>query len=74
MPLGASGSIHDPSRWVCVAIGRLCGTAPGAPIGGCDPPHPASIAAATQLLTAVRTHFGVEPNRREAQHLLHLSF
>ncbi|HXB82429.1 MAG TPA: hypothetical protein VNU22_03645 [Candidatus Acidoferrum sp.] len=28
------------------------GTAPAAPIGGCDPPHPASIAAATPLLSA----------------------
>jgi hypothetical protein len=26
------------------------GIAPGAPIGGCDPAHPASIAAATQLV------------------------
>jgi len=25
---------------------RLCGMAPVAPIGGCDPPQPASIAAA----------------------------
>src|SRR5580692_2874282 len=33
---------------------RLCGVAPGAPIGGCDPPHPASIAAATQLVSALR--------------------
>jgi hypothetical protein len=30
----------------------LCAIAPGAPIGGCDPPHPASIAAATQLVSA----------------------
>jgi len=28
-----------------VAIARLCGIAPGAPISGCDPLHPASNAA-----------------------------
>jgi len=27
------------------------GIAPGAPTGGCDPPHPASIAAAAQVST-----------------------
>jgi hypothetical protein len=32
----------------------VCGIAPGAPIGGCDPPHPASIAAATQPVSAQR--------------------
>jgi hypothetical protein len=37
-----SSVIYRPTR----------GIAPGAPIGGCDPPHPASIAAATQLLSA----------------------
>jgi hypothetical protein len=31
------GSIHHPPRSACVAIARLCGIAPGAPIGGCDP-------------------------------------
>jgi hypothetical protein len=30
----------------------LCGIAPGCPIVGCDPPHPASIAAATELDSA----------------------
>jgi len=39
--------IHDPPRWACVAIARLCAIAPGAPIGDCDPPHAASNAAAT---------------------------
>jgi hypothetical protein len=34
-------------------IARLCGIAPGAPIGGCDPPHAASIAAATQTHVAL---------------------
>jgi hypothetical protein len=29
-----------------VAIARLCGIADGAPVGGCDPPQAASIAAA----------------------------
>jgi hypothetical protein len=33
---------------------KLFGIAPGAPIGGCDPPHPASNAAATQLQSALR--------------------
>jgi hypothetical protein len=33
--------------------GILSGIAPGAPIGGCDPPHPASIAAAP--ITSDRT-------------------
>jgi hypothetical protein len=31
-------------------IAALCGIAPGAPIGGCDPPHPESIAAAAPML------------------------
>jgi hypothetical protein len=39
-------------RAACMAVARLCGIAPGAPIGGCDPPHPVSIAAATQMLSA----------------------
>ncbi|MGA8661519.1 MAG: hypothetical protein WB644_04385 [Candidatus Cybelea sp.] len=29
-----------------VVIAAVCGIAPGAPIGGCDPPHPASKAPA----------------------------
>jgi hypothetical protein len=33
---------------------RLDGVAPAAPIGGCDPPHPASIAAAAQIPNAYR--------------------
>src|ERR1700692_4315469 len=41
--LFASGSIHDVPRSACCAIASLCGIAPGAPIGGCDPPQPASI-------------------------------
>jgi hypothetical protein len=32
----------------------VCGIAPGAPIGEGGPPHPASIAAAAQLLSAYR--------------------
>jgi hypothetical protein len=32
-----------------MAIAGLCGIAPGAPIGGCDPPQPASNATATQM-------------------------
>jgi hypothetical protein len=32
----------------------VCGIAPGAPIGGCDPPQPASIATATQLVSEKR--------------------
>ena len=43
---------HEWPRSACAAIAGLCGTAPGAPIGGCDPLHPASIAAATQLHSA----------------------
>jgi hypothetical protein len=39
---------------VYVANAVLCGIAPGAPIDGCDPPHPASIAAAAQALSAKR--------------------
>jgi hypothetical protein len=35
-------------------VASVCGVAPRAPIGGCDPPHPASIAAATQLQSAWR--------------------
>jgi hypothetical protein len=31
----------------------LCGIAPGAPIGGCDPPQPASIATATPQKNAL---------------------
>jgi hypothetical protein len=42
----ASGNIHDLPREACCAIARLGGTAPGAPIGGGDPPQPASINAA----------------------------
>jgi hypothetical protein len=38
----------------CFAPVKVCGIAPGAPIGCCDPPHPANIAAATQLLSAMR--------------------
>jgi hypothetical protein len=34
-----------------VDAGRAC-IAPGAPIGGCDPPHPASNAAAVPIVTA----------------------
>jgi hypothetical protein len=39
---------------VCVAIAEVCCIASGAPIGGCDPPQPASMAAATELLSAQR--------------------
>jgi hypothetical protein len=35
-----------------VRIALFCGIAPGAPIGGCDPPQPESTAAVTQLLIA----------------------
>jgi hypothetical protein len=38
----------------CVAIARLCGISPGAPIGGCDAPQAVSIAAAAQLRRAQR--------------------
>jgi hypothetical protein len=37
---------------MCGAIAGLWGIAPGAPIGGCDPPQPASIAAAAQMYGA----------------------
>ncbi len=33
---------------------EVCIVAPGTPIGGCDPPQPASIAAATLMLSAQR--------------------
>jgi hypothetical protein len=39
-------------RVACVAIARLCGIAPGAALGGCDPLQPASIAATAQTLSA----------------------
>jgi hypothetical protein len=48
----ASDSIHDPPRSLCVTVARLCGIAPSAPIGGCDPPQPVGIAAAAQILSA----------------------
>jgi hypothetical protein len=35
-------------------IAARCGIAPGAPIGGCDPPQPTSIGAAKQMLSAKR--------------------
>ena len=35
-----------------VAIAALCGSAPGVPIGGCDPPQPASNAAAAPAVKA----------------------
>jgi len=38
----------------CFLWSGTCGTAPGAPIGGCDPPHAASIAAAAQMHNAQR--------------------
>src|SRR5580692_1589729 len=41
-------------RSACVATAGRCDIAPGAPIGGCDPPHPASMARTTQLLSAQR--------------------
>jgi hypothetical protein len=41
-------------RSACAAIAAFCGIARGALIGGCDPPQPATIAAATQLLSAKR--------------------
>ncbi|MFZ0574154.1 MAG: hypothetical protein WAM02_05685 [Candidatus Cybelea sp.] len=34
-----------------VAAAAVCGIAPGAPIGGRDPPQPASIAAVAQPLS-----------------------
>jgi len=37
-----------------VAIARVCGIAPGAPTGGCDPPQPGNIAAATPMVRATR--------------------
>src|SRR5580658_3038341 len=55
--LFASGNIHDLPRSTCVASAEACGIAPGAPIGGCDPPHPTSIAAATQTRNAERLTF-----------------
>jgi hypothetical protein len=48
----ASGSIHDLPRSAGAAILEVCGVAPGAPIGGCDPPQPASKATATAALNA----------------------
>jgi hypothetical protein len=36
----------------CLLWSGACGIAPGAPIGGCDPPHPASNAATAQMLNA----------------------
>jgi hypothetical protein len=33
-------------------MAKVCGIAPGAPIGGCDPLHPASNAEARQPLSA----------------------
>jgi hypothetical protein len=36
---------------MCTVLAEVCCIAPGAPIGGCDPPHRASIAAAAQLLS-----------------------
>jgi hypothetical protein len=41
-------------RPACVAIAGVCGIAPGAPIGGCDPPQAVSIATAAQALSAWR--------------------
>ncbi|MGC1984571.1 MAG: hypothetical protein WA668_04190 [Candidatus Cybelea sp.] len=38
--------------WAGWTIAGACAIAPGAPSGGCDPPQPASIAAATQLVSA----------------------
>jgi hypothetical protein len=35
-----------------IAIAEVCVVALDAPIGGCDTPHPASIATATQKLSA----------------------
>jgi hypothetical protein len=32
-----------------VTVARLCGITPDAPIGGCDPPQPASVAARLTL-------------------------
>jgi hypothetical protein len=40
-------------------IAEVCGIAPGAPIGGCDPPHPDSIAAAAQLKITWRLKPGI---------------
>jgi hypothetical protein len=39
------------NRWH-YAIARLCGTAPGAPIGVCDPPQPARNTAAIESVAA----------------------
>jgi hypothetical protein len=35
-----------------IAIAEVCAVALDAPIGGCDPPHPASVTTATQLVSA----------------------
>ncbi len=53
-PLLVPGFIHDLPRPACVASAEACGIAPGTPIGGCEPPQPASIAAATQQISAQR--------------------
>ena len=47
LPLLVPGSIHDLPRPACVAIAEVCGIAPGAPIGGGDPPQSVSNATAT---------------------------
>jgi hypothetical protein len=49
MPTPSSASYHQ--KFDSLLRVQLCGIAPGAPIGGGDPPQPASIAAATQLLS-----------------------
>ena len=50
------GSIHDPPCAPCVATAEVCGIPPRAPIGGCDPPHPASKDEAAPKLSTKRAN------------------
>jgi hypothetical protein len=42
-------------------IARLCGIAPGAPIGGCDPPQPAKTASVAHGMSGNRKAFMADP-------------
>ena len=53
----ASRAVHgvEADSPYFAAIGTLCATAPGAPIGGCAPPHPASNAATAPIMNPSQT-------------------